>query len=949
MNISNSTTEALQAQPQTPELKGGRASGDPIRFTRYQTASEKPLSKSYHIEDGKLITTNGGMMHEGTGQIIAVRDLSEFRNVLEELTPHHALCYGIPRHDKQEWKVCTKNQWEQMGKTDAYLPRTNDHFVFPDGPGILQMDFDPEDQPIQYTPETLVATLIEIFSEFKSCRWLAKPSNSSGLTHSGTGELLKQDGGFRLYFEVTNARAIPATMKIIDEALWAFDLGWIKLSASGSLLPKTPIDMSVYQTNRLDFAGPPLCVSPVTKTGSDWEYHEGGRLDLMSLRHAIENVPKAAAERMAAKKAEKRNEAEAVKKSYIHKKAIEISGGNLDAATLAQAERTIRHAVEGGVLAPDFVIEVEHGDHFEKVAVGKILSDPQKYDGSLCLDPIEPEYHGNAAVGKIYLNGGRPNIHSFAHGGRVFHLKRKVRRIEVISGHTADATDSVTNELRLDGGYYEYGQQIAEVHNDRPLPFCVDTLRHILGSQFQFYRNIQKSGTFTEVDIDPPEALVKTIIALGGKRGLPKLRGVVDHPVITPDGRLLDRPGYDIETELYLGDAVGEYMIPPDPSPEQTKAALNLLWTAFKDFPFVSQVDAGVFLAALLSSVCRVAIGTCPAFGLDAPEQGSGKTLLALCCGALMEGDIPPVMSVTMKMPDEEIRKRVFAVLLEGGRCIILDNILGVFDSATLAGALTSQKMKDRILGVSKTQEVPNKALYMLTGNNILLAGDMPRRVFKARIDAKVPDPARRKFELDPLKWVIGSRKEMIEAGLTLLKGRFSSGFQEADDSIASFEEWDKLVRQTVRWISTWDDRFADPVKAVEKARSNDPYRELLGDLLLRLVEIFGETSFDSRTVRDRALSGRHDSLFDCLKEITNDRDIGTKKLGNQFSYRLDRTVYGLSLADTGKNQGSKTYKVRIENEQEFRASLKELGVDPELVWDSENRLLRSGRWLKTL
>lgn len=62
---------------------------------------------------------------------------------------------------------------------------------------------------------------------------------------------------------------------------------------------------------------------------------------------------------------------------------------------------------------------------------------------------------------------------------------------------------------------------------------------------------------------------------------------------------------------------------------------------------------------------------TAPAFAFDAPVQGSGKTLLAKCVGALMEGRVPDVWPHTAGRDDEETRKRLFTMLRSGARALV--------------------------------------------------------------------------------------------------------------------------------------------------------------------------------------------------------------------------------------------------------------------------------------
>ncbi len=903
-------------------------------FSVFQTSDGSPLSKSFFIDNGELRKVPGGMMTSGTGHVQAVSSLHEFAKVIEQLTPDQALCYGIPRNGMTNWNVCTSAQWNTMGKANTHLPRTDDQYHFPKGPGILQMDYDPDGQPKELTPEILVGVLQKIFPAFSGCGWISKPSNSSGLTHADTGAILTSNAGFRLYFIVKNARLIPQATKLIEQAMWAYDFGWVKISRAGTLLSRIPIDMAVYQASRLDFAGPPNCNYPVAPPGIGCTVHEGEMLDLMKLETIQPEIERAAKERLASAKAAKREEAKEVRERYIRDRSREIVGDAADPSGLARAEDSLRRALDVNALGPDFIIEVETELGIEKFRVSDLLTDPVRFHGYPCCDPLEPDYHDGALVGKIYTLGGRPNINSFAHGGRNYRLLSEHKRVQVIAGRTNELVDQVIQIVQDDATIYNYGKIPAEIDGDRIHTLEEHSLAYVLSRIIRFYKVDMKGGTPTEKDVDPPEKMVKTLISLIKREPFPLLTGVLDHPLITPEGRLLDSAGYDQETGLYLSDSVNSYTIPHHPTEAELRAALECLWYPFREFPFVTPIDCGVYLAALLSAISRLTIGTCPGFGLDAPEQGSGKTLLARCIGILATGGAAPITPWSTRMNDEEIRKRIFADILCGERCVILDNLLGIFNSGAMAGYLTSSNISERILGVSEKPTVPNRVLFLFTGNNLEFAGDMPRRVLVSRIDAKVADPTRRKFDLDPSKWVLANRRELIEAGLTLIKGKFTWGCPDSDDSTASFEDWDKLIRQTVRWVGNWDSRFADPSKALQDSRSRDPEREQLGELLLHLLDLFGPHQFAARDVMDQAK--HNEQLMEHLEEFIPRAPVTSVKIGKQLKYRVDRRVHGLALSEGSARNGSNTYKVQMHDPEELVLTLECRGLSRDAILNAD-------------
>ncbi len=112
-----------------------------------------------------------------------------------------------------------------------------------------------------------------------------------------------------------------------------------------------------------------------------------------------------------------------------------------------------------------------------------------------------------------------------------------------------------------------------------------------------------------------------------------------------------------------------------------------------------------------------------------------------------------------------------------------------------MAGATTSGSFTDRILSRSESVSIPNRAIIILTGNNLTLSGDMPRRVLICRIDPKCDAPHARQFELDPLSYVRSHRLEMAATALTFIRGFLSSGAERAEGRMASFEVWDDYIR----------------------------------------------------------------------------------------------------------------------------------------------------------
>jgi hypothetical protein len=141
-------------------------------------------------------------------------------------------------------------------------------------------------------------------------------------------------------------------------------------------------------------------------------------------------------------------------------------------------------------------------------------------------------------------------------------------------------------------------------------------------------------------------------------------------------------------------------------------------------------------LALLLTPMLRSAIaGPVPLALIDAPQAGTGKSLLTQVLALIATGRSAAMM--TVPAGDEETRKKITASLLSGTSLILLDNVAAPLLAGSLAAALTTETWSDRLLGQSAMVTLPQKVTWVATGNNIALGGDLARRCYWVRLDAQ--------------------------------------------------------------------------------------------------------------------------------------------------------------------------------------------------------------------
>jgi hypothetical protein len=878
------------------------------RVTLVTSSKPARLTKQFCLRDGELQKVAGGVLVEGRAEVQAITNLAEFKKLLMRLISSQALTYGIPKF-ASEVKLTTQKKWLAEGRPDGVIPRTQEMFEWPDGPGIMMFDYDPQPNSTPLNRKKLRSAISEAVPGLADVAMLWWASASSHILNKDTGEELNGLRGQRLYVIVEDAGDIPRATDAIVTYIWANGGGHFEISKSGSLLPRTILDTSVWQTNRLDFAAGADCVPPLCqKRGKPITL--SGKIKVVDTISAIPNPPdeikSLAAVRKATAKKLKEEEAGLIREEWTEKRVIEMVGVDADEEAISNARATIKRALEHDVLSGDFMIKIVQNSKITDVAVSTVLDNPLRYHGMQTLDPIEPEYDGYRAVGKLFVTGVRPTLHSFAHGGRTFKLRRQLSKIELVNGRTHDSVEETLEILKQAPEIFDFGGALVSVGGGKLHPLDEHGLIHYLGGIMQYWRwHKPPHGPLVAVLSDPPPRVAKPILSMGENRQLKSLKAVVTAPTLRPDGTVMDAQGYDPKTGLLLETDQELVPVKLAPSQDEVAAALNTLLLPFSEFPLEGPGDWGVLLAGLLTAAVRPALPTSPAFGFDAPIQASGKTLLASCLGALATGEIPTIWPHTAGRDDEEVRKRLFTALRNGTRALVWDNLVGQFDSAAMAAALTAPNMTDRILGKSESISIPNRAIMLLTGNNLTLAGDMPRRVLICRINPNTDRPFSREFDLDPLAYVNEHRQGMVSAALTIVRGWLSSGAKRAPGRMASFELWDDYVRQPVAWIDQqiFPGKFTDPMQAVTEAQSSDPELEIWKEVLLSLQEVFGESFFTTSGVLETLKKSIGDNfektsrLCEALVDLNRGRNVASStSLGRLLGYRRDRIVAGLQL-----------------------------------------------------
>jgi hypothetical protein len=322
----------------------------------------------------------------------------------------------------------------------------------------------------------------------------------------------------------------------------------------------------------------------------------------------------------------------------------------------------------------------------------------------------------------------------------------------------------------------------------------VDELRNRLKNVATFVR----PGDQGDRDVDPPETVVCDLLA-EPEFPFPSLAGVVEIPVLRPDGSVLITPGYDPATRLYYApsDGLSIPCIPDVPSSRDLERAVAIVLEAIGDFPFVDDASRANAMALLLTPVVRPAIGgNVPLALIDAPQAGTGKSLLSEVVATIATGRSAAML--TAPRDDEEWRKRITAVLQTGATIVTVDNLEQALEAPSLAAVLTARRGSDRLLGRNDvTLDLPARQVWIATGNNIALRGDLARRCYWIRLDAQTARPWQRAEFTHPdiLGWVRDNRGQLVAGLLTMARAWYAAESPPAEvPRLGSFGEWAAVV-----------------------------------------------------------------------------------------------------------------------------------------------------------
>lgn len=394
----------------------------------------------------------------------------------------------------------------------------------------------------------------------------------------------------------------------------------------------------------------------------------------------------------------------------------------------------------------------------------------------------------------------------------------------------------------------------------------------------------------------PPKMVAEAMLDLQDAR-IPRLTGVSAVPFFSGKGELMRAAGYDPTSGTLYDPLRRQPDVSEAPTESEVAEATGLIREMIADFPFDGESSRANAISVMVERVARPLIdGPMPLHILSAPMAGTGKGFLA---NALLR----PVLGrwPTMRPgpgSDEEWRKLITTALIEGEQAFVVDNINKPIDSGALAGATTSRKFQDRILGSSKSVHGEITWSWMALANNPVVSLEIGRRAVWSRMVALSEKPWQRQGEFaieDLMGWVEEHADRLLWAALTMVQHWIVVGRPPGVRVLASYESWSRVVGGVLATCGI--EGFLENQDLINAEAVNED--EGWSDFVEKWWELYGSVETPSAMLFAAA---------DGAVELWGKDEEGRRKsLGRQIARRMDR-VYGDKIIRKG--HGRRTWRL---------------------------------------
>ncbi len=470
--------------------------------------------------------------------------------------------------------------------------------------------------------------------------------------------------------------------------------------------------------------------------------------------------------------------------------------------------------------------------------------------------------------------------------------------IRVVSGELHRVVAAAERVLVLRGRHYQCGGLIVSIATDPATgnPTIKETrlaaLTKELSQATDWERFSESLGGY--VACDPPTRHVGILADAQHYEHLPALEGLVRQPYFRgSDGVLVIQSGYDPVSKIFGVFDAKQFVI-PEPTLDAARAALAMLVDLLSEFHFVADTDRAAALSAFFTAATRQSYDFAPGYHAKAAVFGSGKSYLCETIGCFTGPG--GTEKVSYPKTSEEATKVILALLMKSPAGIEFDDLdTDWIPHGVINRMMTSAKITDRILGVSKTATVSTRTLILGSGNNVGPIRDLLRRVLTIHIDARCANPAMLTYIKRPAEMVRKNRGKYVAAVLTIILAWRAAGSPRvgAGDIVTYGGAWSDYCRYPLTWLG-----LPDPVTSLLEQIKQDPDAEALGHLMQAWLAEFGHAATTVRKAVEHAKKTVSNDLIDAIREFPLEErgEINHGKFGWFLKKNANRIVDGYAF-----------------------------------------------------
>lgn len=404
-----------------------------FEITIFTKSNKESISKHIElVDDGKGGTkpvSDGSpcAMSSGFAERYVFSTVTEVASLMTHMPPYMALAIGRMRSDIG-LSAPVVAEWMLDRAPAGSIARTKKYLGYrASAPALMLVDFDMKGMPkeVEKRLEELggfEAAMRLLIKGLDGVGRIVRASTSAGLYNLATGKKYTGSAGRHLYIAIKNGKDIQRALKVLQKRAWLLGLGWIYVSAAGSLLIRSIIDVAVGDGSRLIFEGNATLGEGLGQEVRPAVATEGRPLDSEVELLDLTAREEAEYERLVveSKRATKPEADKVIKAAVERDVKAAVAKGIPEARAREAAKFTYSRDKDRILLPPQMVLFDDPAIGW--VTVGDILKDPKRFEGKTCADPLEVQGPNgqlmrNRAVLFIGSQHQDPMIFSQLHGG----------------------------------------------------------------------------------------------------------------------------------------------------------------------------------------------------------------------------------------------------------------------------------------------------------------------------------------------------------------------------------------------------------------------------------------------------------------------------------------------------------------------------------------------------